>query len=230
MENRLLRTMTPSDFALLGPHLRPVSLSRGQVLEKGRTIVQRAYFLESGIATMVAHTPDHQVAFAVIGTDGMTGVGAVLGSGRSTEDIVVQSAATALEISAQALQSAIGASAPLHLLLLKYVHVLMLQASQTALVNSYGSLRQRLARWILMSHDRFQHQGLTVTHEFIAYMLAVQRPGVTQAMHELEGEGLIVSSRGHIEIRDHQGLKKVAGPAYGLCEAEYEHLIGPMTA
>ena len=95
------------------------------------------------------------------------------------------------------------------------------QASHTALANGRGRLDERLARWLLMWDDRVQPDALTVTHEFLALLLGVRRQGVTVTMHELEGKGLIRSTRGAVRILDREGLAVAANGFYGVPEAEY---------
>jgi CRP-like cAMP-binding protein len=107
-----------------------------------------------------------------------------------------------------------------------YVQAFMSQTAQTALTNGRAKLEERLARWILMAHDRTDGDTLDLTHEFLALMLGVRRPGVTIAMHFLEGAGLIRSTRRAILIVDRDGLEQHADGSYGVPEAEYERLLG----
>jgi CRP-like cAMP-binding protein len=100
----------------------------------------------------------------------------------------------------------------------------MIQVAATALTNGRYEIGQRLARWLLMCQDRLGDQ-LPLTHDFLALMLGVRRPGVTSAMHVLEGEQLIYAERGLIRIRSRQRLEEYAGAAYGVPEAEYRRLI-----
>jgi hypothetical protein len=95
----------------------------------------------------------------------------------------------------------------------------MVQASQTALTNGHAGMNERLARWILMSHDRFQGDDLTVTHEFISLMLGVRRRGVTESLHMLEGKHLIRSTRDHVHVLDREGLIDLASGSYGVVDA-----------
>lgn len=98
--------------------------------------------------------------------------------------IIVISAATGPSpIEADALRRAQETSGTLRSLLLRHLHVFMVQASQTASTNGHAPMTERLARWILMSHDRFEGDDLVVTHEFISLMLGVRRQGVTEALH-----------------------------------------------
>ena len=102
----------------------------------------------------------------------------------------------------------------------------MVQGSQTALANGRGRLDERLARWLLMWHDRLESNEFPTTHELLALLLGVRRAGVTVALHELEGRGLIRSLRGRIRIVDRLGLQLAASGFYGIPECEYERSIG----
>ncbi len=101
----------------------------------------------------------------------------------------------------------------------------MMQASQTALANGRGRLSERLARWLLMWQDRLQTPHLTVTHEFLAILLGVRRQGVTVALHELEGKGVIRGTRNLITVTARKGLLALANGFYGVPEAEYDRTI-----
>ena len=131
-------------------------------------------------------------------------------------------------IAAEALRRAIDTSASLRGLLLRYAHTFLVQTAQTALANAGAPAEERLARWLLMYHDRQDGDDLSVTHEFLSLMLGVRRPTVTVAIHTLEGAGLIRARRGRIRVLNRAGLEEAAGEAYGPAEAEYERLIGPL--
>ena len=109
--------------------------------------------------------------------------------------------------------------------LLKFVQAFGVQTTHTAISNARSKLDQRLARWLLMAHDRLETDGLPLTDEFLSLMLAVRRAGVTEAVHALEVRGLIARTRGQINVRNRQGLERVAGASYGVPEAEYRRLI-----
>jgi CRP-like cAMP-binding protein len=102
----------------------------------------------------------------------------------------------------------------------------MTQTSQTALSNGQSKLEERLARWLLMCHDRINGDTVELTHEFLSVMLGVRRAGVTVGTHVLEGKGLIRASRGGITILDREGLEEEAQGFYGVPEASYARLIG----
>jgi CRP-like cAMP-binding protein len=101
----------------------------------------------------------------------------------------------------------------------------MTQAMHTAIANARGGIDRRLARWLLMAHDRIGGDTLPLTHEFLAVMLAVRRPGVTETLHILANQKIIRAERGQIVVLDRKGLERSAGDFYGVPEAQYRRLI-----
>jgi CRP-like cAMP-binding protein len=160
----------------------------------------------------------------------MTGSCIVLGDDRSPNRSFVQSAGSAMRISTDSFRGLMNVSRTLSAAFLRYVNVFMVQGSQTALANGRGRLDERLARWLLMWDDRLRPNSLTVTHEFLSLLLGVRRQGVTGALHELEGKGLIRSIRGNVRILDRAGLELVAGGFYGIPEAQYDRSFGLATS
>ena len=124
------------------------------------------------------------------------------------------------------LHQAIQASVSLRDSLLKFVQAFGVQTAHTAICNAQSNIEVRLARWLLMAQDRIQDDTLPLTHEFLSLMLAVRRPGVTDAMKALRQRGLISYRRGEITIDNRKGILRVAGEAYGTPESEYRRLIG----
>jgi CRP-like cAMP-binding protein len=122
------------------------------------------------------------------------------------------------------------ASPSLRRLLVHYAHTVWVQTAHTALSNGRFTTNERLARWILMSHDRLDGDDVPLTHEFLALMLGVRRAGVTTSLHILEGEHMIRATRGNITVRDRAKLLAMAGDSYGVPEAEYHRIIGSKLA
>jgi CRP-like cAMP-binding protein len=225
--NRLLAVLSHADRDLLKPSLEVIELDARQVLEAPSDPVRHVYFVESGLVSVVGTTePDHRIEVGMVGYEGMTGLCIVLGDDRSANETVVQSSGSALRLSTEALRELMKVSRSLTTTLLRYVNVFMVQGSQTALANGRGRLDERLARWLLMWHDRVLADELIITHEFLALLLGVRRQGVTVALHELEGKGLIRSTRSHVRVLDRDGLQKAANGFYGIPEAEYDRAIG----
>ncbi|WP_366511773.1 Crp/Fnr family transcriptional regulator [Mesorhizobium sp.] len=185
-QNNLLRRLFPSDLALLEPHMERVALPMRTQLESAKSVIGHVYFLEEGIASVVAKIPKgRDTEVGLIGLEGMTGALVALGGDRAPHDTYMQLAGSGLRT--PALSSALSESTTLKALLLLYVQTLYIQTSYTALVNARSKLDERLARWLLMCHDRARGDRLAITHEFMSVMLGVRRPGVTVAIQELEG-------------------------------------------
>jgi len=108
----------------------------------------------------------------------------------------------------------------------RYAHVFMVQIAQTAFANGTARIEERLARWLQMAHDRQDDDKIHLTHEFIAIMLGVRRSGVTDALHALEGQGLIRASRGVVRVANRKGLMTLARGTYGVPKSEYRRLMG----
>jgi CRP-like cAMP-binding protein len=222
--------MPAVDFGLLQPSLELIDIEARQVLETPGASIGHVYFVEGGLVSVVGTAePDHRIEVAMVGHEGMIGIGAVLGDDRSANEALVQSSGSAWRLAAPALRKAMAESPALTSLLLRYAHVFFGQASQTALANGRGKLDERLARWLLMWHDRLHDDNLTITHEFLALLLGVRRQGVTVALHDLEGRALIKSTRSLVRILDREGLQLAANGFYGVPEAEYDRAIGPLT-
>lgn len=224
--NLLLKGLIPSDIALLQPNLIPLSLPLRLDMEKPQKQIADVYFLERGIASVVAVFPGGvTVEIGLIGCEGMSGSAVVLGIDRSPHSTYIQIAGGGQRIAADHLRAAMNESQSLRARLLKYVQAFSVQTAHTAVANARASLPQRLARWILMSHDRVPGDRLALTHEFLSLMLAVRRAGVTEAIHALASQKLISASRGEITVVDRKGIEKVAGHFYGAPEAEYRRLM-----
>ena len=227
--NHLLRTLSADDFALLEPHLRRKSLEHGETVFHAHKPIETVYFMESGVASIVAEQEGgDMIEVGLYGREGMSGAVVVLGAGQSPHTSMIQVGhAAALTIPSVRLIEACDESASLRKLLLRYVQSLNVQAALTAASNAHYALPERLARWLLMCHDRIDGDQIGLTHEFASMMLAVRRSGVTVTLHTLEGTGSIRSTRGLVTITDRARLEEIAGEAYGQAEAEYRRLIGP---
>jgi CRP-like cAMP-binding protein len=224
-KNQLLAALPADDLRHLGA-LESVLLEARQMLEVPGIPIPYVYFVESGLVSVVGSAKADRIEVGMIGSEGMTGTAIVLGSDRSACEALVQSPGTALRIPAQRLRDAIAANPRVASVFSRYTYTLMTQSAQTALANGRGILGERLARWILMWHDRTDRDELVVTHEFLSLLLGVRRAGVTVALHVLEGHHYIRASRTLITVLDRAGLKHEANGFYGIPEGEYARLIG----
>jgi CRP-like cAMP-binding protein len=226
VHNRLLQALSPDDFALIAPHLEFAALPRGTVLIEPNEPIEHVYFLESGVSSVVSiNSENRRVEVCLCGSEGLIGPSVVLGVDRTPHQSFMQVEGSGYRIPSAHLIRAIGSSPSLRSLLLRFIHVVKVQIAATAMSNGDNILGERLARWLLMCHDRVDGDELQLTHEFLSIMLAVRRAGVTDAIHLLEGTGIIKARRAHITILDRERLDETAGDSYGVPEAEYERLI-----
>jgi CRP-like cAMP-binding protein len=224
--NRILASLQRKDLAVLEPHLERVDLPLRTYLETRNRPVDFVYFVESGIASVVANGGNHSsIEVGLIGCEGMSGIAVILGADRAPHATFMQVAGSGLTISADGLREAMEQSPSLQRTLLRYAHAFFIQTTYTALINGRSKVEERLARWLLMAHDRVKGNELPLTHEFLSIMLGVRRPGVTNALRTLQDAGLVDRQRGMIRIVDRQGLKKASNGAYGAPEVELQNLF-----
>ena len=213
-QNLILSRLSKSDFKLLEPHLQPTDLPVHKVLERRGKPIKAVYFPETGFASVVANGSGRPIGVGVIGREGMTGLPVVLGGDRNEHETFMQAAGHGHSIPVLHLREAVAKSTTLQGSFLRYVQAFLSQTTQTVVANGRSNIEERLARWLLMADDRIESDELTLTHEFLAMMLAVRRPGVTVAVQELEREGLIVRKRGRIILRDREALEKMSNGTY----------------
>jgi CRP-like cAMP-binding protein len=227
--NLLLRALSPDDFALLAPHFERAELPPGTVVVDADTPVEHVHFAERGVVSVVTDQEGGDpVEYGLFGHEGMSGMPVVLDAGQTPHRSFVQVGPCAsVHLAADTLADACRQSETLRVLLLRYVHTLTVQTAATAAANAHYALPERLARWLLMCHDRIDGDRLELTHQFMAQMLGVRRSGVTTTLHTLEAAGAIRSTRGLVTIIDRARLAEIAGESYGSPEREYARLIAP---
>jgi CRP-like cAMP-binding protein len=227
VRNNLLRLMPPDVFEQIRPHLEHVELPRGFEMSAPHQKPAHAYFPEVGIASIVAESAEGQKAeIGIFGRDGMTPTALVLDAEKDPYSIFIQVEGYGYRIPASLLTELIRRERDVQNLLIRYAQAMAVQSAYTSLSNAVHHIDERLARWILMCHDRTDGDEISLTHEFLSIMLAVRRPSVTTALHVLEGRKFIYSERGVIIVRDRAALEEFARDAYGKYEQEYERLIG----
>jgi CRP-like cAMP-binding protein len=218
--------MSRSDIALLRPSLEVLEMRIRFRMEECNKPIKHVYFVEEGIASVVASSGEgKEIEVGLIGFEGMTGVVVVLGNHRSPHKTYVQMAGRAQRIGVIEFRAALEASETMRPFLLKYAHAFMVQTAHTAIATGRANVEERLARWVLMAHDRITGDDVPLTHELLALMLGVRRAGVTVAMDALEKRGFLIGSRGHIRVLDRDGLKQTAGAYYGVPESELRRLM-----
>jgi CRP-like cAMP-binding protein len=227
--NGILSSLSRADRQLMAEHLEPRPLRFRQRVEPAGRKIRNIYFIEEGMASVIAvagGADRRQTEVGIVGYEGVTGIAALLGADRTPHETLMQIAGRGYCITAERMRALMNQSKTLSQAIYRYAHTFSIQSSQTLLANTLGTVEERLARWLLMSQDRLKQAEIKLTHEFLALMLGVRRPGVTIALHRLEDLGLVSSKRGSTTVLSRDGLRKYAKGFYGVPEAEYERLFG----
>ncbi len=229
--NGLLNALTEESWNVISPFLEPSELLHREYISRADEPIEHLYFVESGWLSVLAPGPaGREAEIGLLGREGVSGIPAALGVDRWPFETFVQHEGRALRITPADLRKAMEKDDGLRTILLKFAQASLVQCAYTALANAFGKLEERLARWLLMCHDRVEGDEMPLVHEFLAFMLAVRRPGVTDALHILEGKGLIKATRGQITVIDRVGLIEHAGGYYGQPEKAYADLFGGLAA
>jgi CRP-like cAMP-binding protein len=227
-ENRLLARLPKADFRRLFPRALPVPFAFRQQLCQARSPVEYAYFPYSGCLSAITIMDDGRaIEVATIGNEGMVGLGGVFESGSSPNDVIIQVAGEGLRVDIAMLKAETERDGPVRDLMSRYHSAYQTQVSFSVACNGLHTIQQRCCRWVLITHDRVGSNTVPLTHEFLAIMLGVRRPSVTEVLHPLQGKGLIQNGRGAIRILDRQGLEALACECYRRTREEYDRLLGP---
>lgn len=223
--NFILAALPQKEVTTIKPLLTPVALEQGHVLTSPDVETSHVWFVEGGIASVTYRLGSKfNIEIGMVGREGFLGASnlADVRKVQLMSQIVVSGQAFRLDRSDFAI--ILQHCPTLRKLARKYLDFAFVQAASAAVANARGSVEQRVARWLLMCHDRSDHEHLPVTHDTLAVLMGVRRPSITNAMHTLEGKMLIRSTRGDATIIDRLGLEKVAADFYGGPEKEYERL------
>jgi CRP-like cAMP-binding protein len=209
--------MPSRDLKRLMPELEHIHCRREQVLMDADSSLDHVFFPDSGVVSVVAvYANGSVIEMATIGREGCTGMQAVLGAKSSSARLLVQIPGTAARMPRTVFTRAMGSMPSFRNLNQAYVLAFLEQVMVSVACNGAHSLKQRLARWLLMMRDRSDDDTLQITQDLLAEMLGVQRPTITNAARELEQAGLIERGRRQVTIIDRQGLIEASCECYQL--------------
>lgn len=228
IQNQILAALPTKKYKDLLSSLQPVSLSLNQVLYEAGEPVRHVYFPNSAMISMIAFREDgaRSLEVGVIGNEGMVGTSAFLGGHTALNQALVQLAGSALRVRVDVLRDAVEGGGPLHKLLHGYAHVALTQATRSAVCNRFHNLEQRLARWLLITHDHAKSDTFPMTHQFMATLLGARRVDVTMAAKALLKAGLISYHRGRMTVINRQGLEDASCDCYRIVRDEIDRLHG----
>src|SRR6202046_327825 len=225
-QNHLLGALPAAEVQRWMPLLESVDLPLGHVLYESGAALEHVYFPTTAIISLLYVMENGASAeIAVVGNEGILGVSLFMGGESTPSRAVVQSAGHGFRLKANILKEEFNRAGPVLHLLLRYTQALITQMAQPAVCNRHHTLDQQLCRWLLLSLDRLRGNQLVMTQELIANMLGVRREGVTEGALKLQRAGLISYVRGHITVRDRDGLEKRTCECYGVVKKEYDRLL-----
>jgi CRP-like cAMP-binding protein len=224
--NRLLASLRRTDYRQLIAACDEVDLCIGDILWEPRKRIRYVYFpLDSFISQLVPIDARENLELALVGNEGMLGTSLVLDVNSSMFQALVQGSGAALRLDAVLFLRELDRIPALRKQLLRYIYVLQIQLGLTAGCINFHSLDQRLARWLLMTHDRAALDTFQLTHKLLAQMLGVRRVGVTNAAGLLQKRKLLSYSRGEITILNRAGLEKASCSCYQTSKNAYESVL-----
>ena len=218
--------MSPQVRDALRPHLEQVEFGLRDVVQHQDAPITSVFFPETGWFSLLAYMEDGDATeVGLIGREGMLGLPVLLGQRTATLEAMVQGAGTAWRMDVVEFGRQVDAAPPLRDLLLRYVMMHHEQVTRTAACNSRHPSGERLARWMLMAHDRADGDSFAMTHEFMAMMLGIRRASVTVAAAALQEAGLIRYERGHVTVKNRTGLEDAACECYGAVRRAQARLM-----
>jgi CRP-like cAMP-binding protein len=225
--NLFLASLARDDYEFLQPHLERVDLPLKKILFEAGRAAGHCYFSDAGMISLVVPLEDGVLVEAgVVGKEGFAGGSALIGEMPAPHTGMVQIPGEGARVRPARVREAIRRSPAFLHAVLRFSQALGTQIAQTAACNARHDVQERLARWLLMAHDRAESDHLPLTQEFISIMLGVRRSGVTVAARALQSAGAIEYRRGSIEVRDRALLEQASCECYADVRAHYERLLG----
>jgi len=215
VRNQILKAIPESEFRLIAPHLEFVLLPSHRTLHESHEKLNFVHFPNEGLISLVVTLKDGKTVEAgLLGSEGISGMSAVLGLVRSPLREIVQISGSGFRVKIKAFQQVWTSAPQLRAIASRYAAALGMQVAQTAACNRLHGVDQRLARWLLIAHDRVDSGTLAITHDFLGTMLGTDRPSVSLALGDLKRKGIIESSRGAVRIVSRGRLERVACECY----------------
>jgi len=217
VRNTLLLQIPDTEFEAINPYLQHIEFNNADRLEREGSRIDSVYFLNGGIGSMIIETSDgRSVEVGLAGREDMVGLPLAAGLDEFTFSVVVRVPGDGFRVPGDALKELLPELPELRRLLLRRLAIRSIALAQNAACNRLHNVKQRLARWLLLTHDRLDSNLIRTTHDFLSRMVGTDRPSVTLALAELEREGIIQPSRGSILIENRRKLEQRSCECYSL--------------
>jgi CRP-like cAMP-binding protein len=215
--NTILLRLSQAEFDALEPHLEFVPLELATLVQREGEPIQFAYFMNRGIASVIVETADgRSVEVGIAGREDMIGLQIAAGLHEAAHNLVIQVPGDAFRVKAATMQWAVDSLPGLSRILTRRLGIRSLQFAQNAACNRLHSVRQRLARWLLVTRDRIDSDLIATTHDFLSKMVGTDRPSVSLALAEFQREGIVSNGRGLISLVDRKKLEEHSCECYRL--------------
>ncbi len=219
VHNMILLAITDAEFSVIRPHLEYVSLPSHMKLHEPHQTMRYVHFPNEGLISLVVVMGNGKTVEAgIVGREGIAGFPSVAGLNRSPLREVMQIGGNGFRIKIRELKKTMESVPGLQRLLDRYTTILGLHVAQTAACNRLHDIDHRLARWLLMAHDRVDSGTLRITHDFLATMLGTDRPSVSLAANQMQRMAIIKYSRGAVKILDRAALEDQACECYAVIQ------------
>lgn len=221
--NAILAQLPEGEYAQLRPYLQLEHPELKHTAYEPGAAITRVYFPLSAVYSLVAVSDGlMRVEVATIGQEGFVGVPVYLGAATSPQTAFCQVSGEAAGLSVDDFRQALARGAALHTLLRRFTQATMVQIAQNVVCNRIHPAKKRMARWLLTTQDRVGRNQFALTQEFLAQMLGVHRPTVSETAQRIQAQGLIRYSRGIVTIIDRDRLEQTACDCYRIVKAEFD--------
>jgi len=227
VSNRILASLPVADYQRLTLQAKLVTLASGDGLYEANLPIPNVYFILNGIGSIITTMAEGtSIEVMVVGREGIVGLPTLESPESSAPTAaLMQVSGNAIEISSAAVRKEFSRGAALNSLLFQYLQFTLVQVSQSAACNRLHNLEERLARWLLMVHDRLRFDEFDITHEFLGQMLGTGRSSVTLAAGSLQRAGLVNYRWGHVRIVNREGLESAACQCYPVLRVSWDRLV-----
>ena len=223
LQNKLLAALPSDELDFLKPHLETVDFSTGDIILQAGDAIRYVYFPNNGMVSLLSVTEQGQtVEVGFTGVEGMVGLPVFLGRGEMPYQAMVQVPANCFRVDSKVILKLFKRCGTFHDIVLRFMYVVVKQISQTCVCNHFHTIEARLCRWLSVMHDRSKKNHLSLTQEFLAQMLGVQRTSIGMIANTLQAQGIIRYRRGKIEIVDCERLNQSACECFFIVKREYE--------
>jgi CRP-like cAMP-binding protein len=224
-QNAILAHLPEAEYTQLRQHLQLEEQDIKHTAYEPGAPITRVYFPLSAVYSLVAVSDGQlRVEVATIGREGFVGLPVFLGAATSPQAAFCQVPGETAGLSVDGFRQALTRDGALHALLNRVTQATMVQVSQSVVCNNSHPIEKRMARWLLATQDRVGRDQFSLTQEFLAQMLGVHRPTVSETAQRIQAQGLIRYSRGVITITDRHRLEQTVCDCYRIVKAEFDEI------